>query len=641
MNEPMDRPPELDELVALLRSATPSEPVVTAARAGTLSAVKGSPLGGWVGPAARLLLAVTTIAAVGGLEVDRGDRAPAAVAPPAQPAPRSEPVADAPRPSTPLAPVIADAAEPLAPAPPAAWVSRRRAPSPRAKQDDVPAVQAPVASSAPSPALAQALRDYAAERYEAAAIGFQAVADGTSGDAPERVGQADFFLAKCLYHLELFHASAAAFDEVTQRGPEHPYFQESLRWLAMLAERLPETSGVIESVGRYDEASLAALDTPETRAHYHHLLYLLGRSRYEERRFREAIRLFRRVPADARVSLEARFFEGVSHVRLRHARPALAAFRRVVEGPSGGHPEASRLHDLAWISIARLYYSFAMQDEGDDASRELSLAIAAWRSVPIESEYWLDSFFEETWALYISRQYARALGHVHALESPYYRDRANPEALVVRSMIFFEHCQWDAVTRSLWEFHNRFDVIAEEAAQVERMAATNEDAFRMLMAVRARRSRVPVHVLPMIQAVFGDRELARYAAQVRSIDLEAQKLAAIGAPMLESAVHARVSSDLAIARSFAVERAGGLARERVHRLAEELNELMLQADTIELELATVRRDELQHPNPNPMGPVDGGPIYAVQGDQVWIFDDEWWRDELPFYMQDIRDRCSR
>jgi TolA-binding protein len=503
-------------------------------------------------------------------------------------------------------------------------------------------------TSAPSEAMASAMRLYARERYPEASVLFQRVLEGQTEDGADRVSEAEFFLAKCLYHLGLYHASATAFDEVTRRGEQHPYFEPSLTWLAMLAEQLPDPSGVIESVGRYRPAQLARLDVDGSREHYHRLLYLLGRSRYQTRRFGEAIRLFRQVPEDSPVALEARFFEGISHVRLRRARPAHAAFRRVIDavrtGHTGGHEDPDRMRDLAWMSVARLYYSMAMQlppRENEQASELLSLAVAAWRRIPLSSEHWLDSFFEETWALYVAREHSRALGHVHALESPHFRDRANPEAQVVRAMIQFEHCQWDQVDHSLRAFHARFDPLLVAAERAERMADSHENAFRMLVAVRAGSSRVPPPIRPALRAAFADRELLRQLDDVRAIDGEIALLAGMDRELLDSSLATRVSADLAVLRSFTLDRAGELATARIHRLAEDLRERMNQMDTVELELATQRREELERPNPSPMGPAEGGHIWAVEGDQIWPWDGEWWRDELPFYHQEIESRCAR
>ena len=406
-----ERTRELDELVELLRSARPPAQALAAAREGTLAAsARPGPgaAGGHLAWRAGLFVAGLFVASAspGALApTDRGDaqreragsleadRAPVAdAAPPGAEPARGEvgegsEVADvrddAEIPEVPevpvvavvpVVPVVADVADVADVAEvPALTVLAERSRGRRArarasreepagKQRGEPAIGPPPVIAAPeagppSAAHADALRAYTQERYAEAAAGFAHVLEGGTGDAPSRLAQAELFLAKSLYHLGLYHASAAAFDELTRRGAEHPYFEVSLRWLAMLAERLPEPSDVILAVGRYDAAQLAQLDTPETRAHYAHLTYLLGRARYGEGRLEEAVRLLRRVPERSRHGLEARFFEGVSHVRLRRARPALAAFRRVVDavraGRTGCHPEPDRMLDLSWLRTAR------------------------------------------------------------------------------------------------------------------------------------------------------------------------------------------------------------------------------------------------------------------------------------------------
>lgn len=667
----MSRDAELDAFVDLLRGATPDPAILADARAATLTRA-GASLGS-AGGAALLGKALAVLALGAGLALGvaalRADlpvaRGPLPKAPPerASIAAPSSPGRSIPAPPIAAPSIAAPSVAPERVATPAPAATARPVAAPverRAKPADAPVARLPLqldvgavpvipsGPSAPSETMAEALRDYAGERYVEAAVSLQRVVEGRSGDRADRVSQAEFFLAKCLYHLGLYHASAAAFDEVTQRGAAHPYFDASLTWLAMLAERLPEPSGVIASVGRYDAAQLSALDRGETRRHYHHLRYLLGRARYGERRFAEAVALLSGVPESSPHGLEARFFEGIAHVRMRSAQPALRAFGRVIDavesGRTGGHDEPARMRDLAWMSVARLYYSLAMQQpSGRDAhaSELLGHAIAAWRNIPLESEYWLDSFFEETWALYVAGQPARALGHVHALQSPYFRERAHPEALVVRSMIQFEHCQWDAVEHGLSGFHARFDPQLDAAERALRMAQRNEDAFRMLVAVRAHNSRVPGPARAAVRAAFDERTLLRHLEEVRALDREQRRLGRVLAGSLETSLHTRVAADLAVLRSLAVDRTGEMARERLARVVAELRERMNQMDTIELELATQRRMELERPNPAPMEPPTGGRIVAVQGDQLWPWDGEWWRDELPFYFQEIENRCGR
>ena len=637
----------LEAMIALLREAKPAPRQLERARNASLSSTSGwfmSGLGVGLG-AAQIGVALTAL--FGALALSLEVRPRDGVEPP---------VADDKARASVTEPLVEVHAAPLvdivvveAPTIPSAF-AKPSAPAARLVVDvplQLDVGTPPTVAYAPSATLANGLRAYASERYGEAARMLQEVAEGRTNDGPQQIMQADFFLAKCLFHLGLFHASAAAFDEVTRRGPEHRYFEESLGWLAMLSRRVPEPRAIIESVARYSPAQLATLDRDGTREHLDRLRYLMGRARYRELRFDEAIPLFASVNDSSELALEARFFEGIAHVRQRRARPAMVSFQRVIaavqRGETGGHAEPERMSHLASMSLARLYYSAAMRlpaRRDDRASELLSGAIAHWRRIPLRSEYWLDSFFEETWALYIGGEYARALGHIHALESPFFADRANPEALVLRAMMQFEHCQWDAVEHSLAHFHQRYDPVMRAAARAERMADTHHNAFRMLVAVRRDRSRAPRAVVPALRAAFSDREIIRQLRHIGSIDRELDRLGGLDTELLESSVGARVRTDLAVIRALEVDRAGEMATERTRRLADELRERMQQMDTVELELATQRRAELEHPNRLAMGPAEGGRVIAVQGDQVWPWDGEWWVDEIPFYYQEIRNRCG-
>jgi hypothetical protein len=308
MSEPVD---ELRDFVALLRSATPHEDMVATARAGVMKHAPSPILGSLV---VRFTVATLAIVALSGPDVESVlattkivhiepaiEVGLATVEPPE----REEPAP------------IAEPAPPVRP--------RREARATPAPADD-----------GASADLAGALRDYAAERYPSACVALSHVVEGGSSDSRARVAEAEFFLAKCLYHIGLYHASAAAFDEISRRGESHPYFGASLRWFALLADRIPEQSELLEAVGRYGAEDLEALDTPSTRAIHQRLTYLLGRSRYEEGRHAEAARLLSRVPDGTRWALHARFFQGVSHVRMHRARPALSAFRRVIDSVRAG-----------------------------------------------------------------------------------------------------------------------------------------------------------------------------------------------------------------------------------------------------------------------------------------------------------------
>ncbi|HET6337673.1 MAG TPA: hypothetical protein VFG30_30815, partial [Polyangiales bacterium] len=283
--------------------------------------------------------------------------------------------------------------------------------------------QGPPAEGPPSEALANALRMYTQERYQEAAVQFQRVVEGETPDAPANVQKAQFFLGKCLYHLHYYQSALAVFDEVSEQGRNHLFFDQTLQWLAQLGSQLPEPAGIIDKIGRFGVDQLEQFNNADNADLYNQLLYLMGRSKYNQGEFDKAIELFQKVDKANKWYVKARFFEGISYVRMRKAQPAATAFRDIITAIDDGEVEnlddADRMRDLGWISLARVYYTAANRTTADGERKVdgvlLGNAVEAWTKIEPESEYWLDALFEASWAFFLADEYARALGNVHTL----------------------------------------------------------------------------------------------------------------------------------------------------------------------------------------------------------------------------------
>ena len=129
--------------------------------------------------------------------------------------------------------------------------------------------------------------------WDSISITFQKVA---SGEAPGDPSRAQFWLGKALFQMEYYGASLAVFQEVVEAGPEHPYYQLTLPWLASLSRVLPEGAGVLALVGKYRADSLEAEQFDGVRDE---LYYLLGRFNYQKGDLGQAIALLSLVPENS------------------------------------------------------------------------------------------------------------------------------------------------------------------------------------------------------------------------------------------------------------------------------------------------------------------------------------------------------
>lgn len=510
----------------------------------------------------------------------------------------------------------------------------------------------PPAEGPPSEALSNALRLYGQERHLEAAVQFQRVVEGETPDAPASVQKAQFFLGKSLYHLHYYQSALAVFDEVSEMGHGHMFFNQTLQWLAQLASQLPEPAGIIEKVGRFGVEQLERFNNADNADLYNQLLYVMGRSKYNQGEFDAAIELFQQVERTNRWYVKSRFFEGVSYIGMRRAQPAATAFRDIIEVIEGGDvwglDDEDRMLDLAWISLARVYYTAANRTNAD-GEREvdgvlLGNAVEAWTKIDPESEYWLDSLFEASWAFFLADEYSRALGNVHTLFSPFFKESFYPEAMVLKAVVFFTNCQMSNATSVVQQFHRRYDPVQEKLDEILEKYQDNADFFAFLQKLRSGQANLPKEVRGVITSALSDRAVLSNVEYVKLLESEEKQLSSAPSQFSRSSLGARILQDILVAKSFAVDQAGDTAKSRYNRLIEEMQDLSNQIDTVEIEVLNFERGqisaELQGQMTDAAG-SSGGDVYVSTEHNIWPFNGEYWRDELGYYRQQVTYRCPR
>jgi hypothetical protein len=510
----------------------------------------------------------------------------------------------------------------------------------------------PPAEGPPSEALANALRLYTQERYEEASVQFQRVVEGETQDAPANVQKAQFFLGKSLYHLHYYQSALAVFDEISEMGKGHLFFDQTLQWLAQLASQLPEPAGIIDKIGRFGVDQLEQFNTADNADLYNQLLYLMGRSKYNQGEFDQGIELFQKVDRTNKWYVRARFFEGISYIRMRKAQPAATAFREIIEAVDEGDVDSAedpaRMKDLAWISLARVYYTAANR-VADDGSREvdgvlLGNAVEAWNKLEPESEYWLDALFEGSWAFFIADEYSRALGNVHTLYSPYFRESFYPEALVLKAVVFFTNCQMKNATAMVQLFHEKYDPVKTKLDELLQKYQDNAQFFEFLKKVREGQANLTPEVRGIVGSALSDRAVLANLEYVALLEQEEKNLNKAAAQFKNSSLGARILQDILVAKSFAVDQAGEIAKARYNRLVEEMQDLSNQIDTVEIEVLNHERGQLGQELQAQMTAASestGGEVFVSSEHNVWPFNGEYWRDELGYYRQQVTYRCGR
>src|SRR5688572_18480143 len=461
-----------------------------------------------------------------------------------------------------------------------------------------PAVQAGTMSEGAR--AAKALFDQ--QKWPEAALALYGVVAGDTGDDDGNKQLAQYFLSISLYRMKLYQASYALFGFIADNR-NHLKFGETLLWLAKLATQLPEPADIIERVGRYRDTEIAAFDNDKQKELFFQLNYLLGRYKYRNRQFEEAIRLFNKVDEKSQYFVQAQFFAGTSYVQLRKSVPAVQAFQRIesaMDDGVEGVEDEGRIRDLAYLSMARTYYSASIKLDAETNTpsideKKLSAAVKHWNQIAESSEYWLDALFEESWAYFMAGQYPKALGNIHTIQSPYFPGGFYPEAEILKAVIYFSNCNYEAATTVVARFNKRFVPIQEELQKVLarfKGEQQTEPFFKFLLSVRDGTADLPPSISGIVKASMSDRQLLRGIEYVRVLDEEMARFQQTPAAFKSSGLGNQVQEVLKIARELAVQDAGDLARSRYQRNLEELDEHLRNGEKILIDITAAQRNEL-------------------------------------------------
>ena len=492
----------------------------------------------------------------------------------------------------------------------------------------------------PSQILAQALRLYEQNDFTGAAVQFQHVVEGMGHDEPANVQKAEFFLGKCLFRLRFFQAALAVFEEIVKRGNGHIYFRQTLQWLAQLSRELPEPADIISLVGRYGDSldALQEFNNSETRGLYNELLYMMGRYWYRQMEYQKARTFFEQVGDSDEHYVASQFFIGITYVRERTAEPAANAFQKIVDMYKDElflSDEEERFLNLAYLSMARIYYT----------TKHYASAMEAWAQIPLASEYWVDSVFEKSWAYYMVEDFPRALGNIHTINSPFFENQYYPESVVLKAVIYFTLCQYDYAQQTVERFVNEYQPIFDSLTEYLNRYIDNYSFYQFLQQLKEGTADVDPKIAGIINGALSDRTLVRNLDYVKVLEAEEGRLQSMPAGFKSSSVGERIVQDIGIAKGIAIENAGDLARRRFERFLQELQELLNQGTRIEIEILNAVRGQLS-------AELQGAQVTNVPGREMeeidtdsehmlWPFDGEFWRDELGFYQQPVVSKCGR
>jgi tetratricopeptide (TPR) repeat protein len=496
-----------------------------------------------------------------------------------------------------------------------------------------------------------AITQFKNDQYEPAALAFAEMSQD-----PNMAGlavESEYWLAKSLYKLGMYHSSLQMFSKVLARGPSTKFFKSSLEWLFFIARKTVNETVVLDEIARYSN-----YEFPERfRNEFRYLLarYNLVRGKALDdaeqtgeanKAFDEVKRLALMVPKGDPFYPRAKYLEGLAYFRENKLETALEAMKEVVRSTrtadglmTSEARQLKALRELAFMQLARTHYG----------ARQNRYAITYFEKIERGGVQWLESLFEASWAHYRIGQYEQALGNLITLSSPFFRDEYFPEALILKAVVYFENCRYREALTIIEDFEAIYGPVQEELEALVNKNMEATEYFTVLDEVRKKNKagqklKGTDEILERIlNLALTDKDLKKTVDSIAELEGEMDSIGEKGDTFKYSNLSKQLIESLKQQRQGLIGKAGLMAKAKLDFENGQLKTLRANGLRIKFETTSMEKEFLEQ-----MLQAGGSQstvknykyTYAVSDDQLyWPYVGEYWRDELGTYQYTLTKGC--
>ena len=299
--------------------------------------------------------------------------------------------------------------------------------------------------------------------------------------------------------------------------------------------------------------------------------------------------------------------------------------------PSRSDLAGQARRDRAYLQLARLAY------QGGDDARATALYERVGRGAP----EWLEALFEASWAHFREGQDEKALGNLLTLHAPFFSGRFFPESFVLKALVLYENCRYADARKTLAEFDQRYRELHEGLGETVARLPTPQSAFELLARGATGVQELPQSARAEVARLAQEpdlRDTAQAAAQL------SQELDSIDkrTPAFRNGLLVRAAGPAArAARLQLMDASGKKLVSRLQAERRELRELLSQSLRLSYEIAGREKEQAVSPAQAQLTQAHREPQQIEDGEELWPFEGEYWRDELGSYRFQLGQRCQR
>jgi len=440
--------------------------------------------------------------------------------------------------------------------------------------------------------------------------------------------ESEFAMAVNLHNLGLIYSSFTYFARVVDGGDAHPYFLKTLPWLVQISREVPGFQGVKEYQAAYEPVHYP----PDLK---NEIAFTVGQLWYSQDDLETALEFLSRVDSSSEeYYLRAKYLQGAVQARQNKARDSLEAFKDILrfERDSTSRSAAMQnFHSRAIMSIARIFYS----------TKNFDTALRYYSQIEKYSVDWLQALFEKSWAYFRADNVERAMGNLHTLNSPYFREQYFPESRVLQAVILFTNCRYEDAILVVDTFVKEYDDLRKE---LNSQLAQNEDPadfYYWLASLSVKGKGFSYRLKRIFNLALADKRLYRLFSFIVALDREEALLESMRQATVQKDLAERLLGELVTYRELAIGETGEQARSRLDRKRRELQRLVSQAMKVKFEALNSLKEMIEGKREasRESGESTGWVVYEDDEHLAWPFEGEYWKDELDSYLFRVENLC--
>lgn len=244
--------------------------------------------------------------------------------------------------------------------------------------------------------------------------------------------QIKYILGIAFLEMKLYHLASFQFVYVIKRS-RGDYKKKSLEKFSLILDYFQ------------DDRLFCPLSSHVRESEYpnsvrNQLNFYFGKCAFAERNFKKARYHFSKISSQSPSYSRALYYRGLSYAEQNRVRKSVETFKDLASLQKG-ITATNRV--AALMGLARVLYQ----------GRKFEDSIKIYRSIPRDTIYFHDALMENSWNYLRSGKFRSALSNFQTLHSVFYKDRYQPESLILRAYVYLYVCKYYEMEKVL-DFFN-------------------------------------------------------------------------------------------------------------------------------------------------------------------------------------------